>query len=176
MSDFADIEAELKKLRPAQPSGELFTKVEQAFSEATAEEKIVRPDRFRVNWVSLGFGLAAAAVFLVFARVNMERRQHSGEQVAQTSPVPTPTVPPVSQESEIQRSLATSQFIPSGATQVVYNKRNEGLQYVANSEQPRRRLTYQTQRTLQWHNPTTGASLRVSYPSDEVVLIPVSGQ
>jgi hypothetical protein len=29
---------------------------------------------------------------------------------------------------------------------------------------------------LQWNNPQTGASLRVSYPSEEVTLIPVSGQ
>jgi hypothetical protein len=39
-----------------------------------------------------------------------------------------------------------------------------------------RRIRYQKRETLQWRNPNTGASLRVSYPSEEVVLTPVSGQ
>jgi hypothetical protein len=29
---------------------------------------------------------------------------------------------------------------------------------------------------VQWKNPQTGASLRVSYPKEEVTLIPISGQ
>jgi hypothetical protein len=33
-----------------------------------------------------------------------------------------------------------------------------------------------TRETLRWRNPNTGASLRVSYPAEEVSLIPVSGQ
>src|SRR6266542_2158905 len=68
------------------------------------------------------------------------------------------------------------QFISAGAAPVVYNSRDEGLQFADSSRQPLRRLRYQTQQTWQWRNPSTGASLRVSYPSEEVVLIPVSGQ
>jgi hypothetical protein len=67
-------------------------------------------------------------------------------------------------------------LIPSGATQVVYHKRDEGLMFVHNSEQPMRRVRSKTQETLQWRNPSTGASLRVSYPSEQIELIPVSGQ
>jgi hypothetical protein len=37
-------------------------------------------------------------------------------------------------------------------------------------------MRYHTRETLRWQNPQTGASLRVSYPSEEVVLLPVSGQ
>ena len=70
----------------------------------------------------------------------------------------------------------SDRFIPSRATQVVYNTRDEGLHFAEGSPQPVRRLRYQTQETCQWRNPSTGASLRVSYPSEEVVLIPVSGQ
>jgi len=29
---------------------------------------------------------------------------------------------------------------------------------------------------VQWKNPQTGASLRVSYPTEEVTLVPISGQ
>ena len=43
-------------------------------------------------------------------------------------------------------------------------------------DKPLCRLRYQTHQTWQWRNPTTGASLRVSYPSEQVVLIPVTGQ
>jgi hypothetical protein len=176
MNDFSELEAELKKLRPAQPSAGLVARIEKALSESVAEDNVVRPDRFRVNWVSVGFGLAAAALLLVFARVNIERRQHPVQQMARTSPVPAKTGDLSSLPRENEATITTNQFIPSNATQVVYNKRDEGLQYAADSEQPRRRLSYRTRRTLQWNNPSTGASLRVSYPSEEVVLIPISGQ
>jgi hypothetical protein len=178
MNDFSELEAELKKLRPAQPSAGLVGRIEQALSESPAEDTVIRPDRFRVNWVSIGFGLAAAALFLLFARVNMERRHHPAERLAQVPPAPGTAreVSPLPGGQEAQETKSTNQFFPANATQVVYNKRDEGLQYVANSEQPRRRLRYNTHQTLQWHNPSTGASLTVSYPSEEVVLIPVSGQ
>jgi len=70
----------------------------------------------------------------------------------------------------------SNEFIPAGATQVVYNTRDEGLHFAYGSEEPMRRVRYQTHETLQWHNAATGASLRVSYPSEEILLIPISGQ
>jgi hypothetical protein len=178
MNDFSELENELKKLRPAQPSAGLFARVDQTLSESSAGEKIIRPDRFRVNWVSIGFGLAAAAVLLLFARVNMERRREQGERVSQVSPAPetSSVLPAPGSGSETGGSTSANAFIPAAVTQVVYNKRDEGLQFSPDSVQPRRRVSYQTQQTLQWHNRYTGASLRVSYPSEEVVLIPVSGQ
>jgi hypothetical protein len=54
--------------------------------------------------------------------------------------------------------------------------RDEGLHFPAGSDQPMRRLRSQKRETFQWRNPATCASLRVSYPSEEVELIPVSGQ
>jgi hypothetical protein len=59
---------------------------------------------------------------------------------------------------------------------VVYHKRDEGLLFASNNEQPVRRLRSMTRETLEWTNPATGASLKVSYPSEQVELIPVSGQ
>lgn len=178
MNDFSELENELKKLRPAEPSAGLLARVDRALVGSSAEEKIIRPDRFRVNWVSLGFGLAAAAVLLLFARVSMERRQGQGDRVARVSPAPetSPGLAAPRSGTETGRPALANEFIPATATQVVYNKRNEGLQFNRDSEQPRRRLSYQTRQTLQWNNPYTGASLRVSYPSEEIVLIPVSGQ
>ena len=177
MNDFSELENELKKLRPAQPSPVLFERVEEAMMDS-AGDKIIRPDRFRVNYAALGFGLAAAAVLLLLAKINTDRRQEPAERIAQNSPAPE-TKPLLSARrggNGIDGSRSPNEFIPAGATQVVYNTRDEGLQFTDPSEQPLRRLRYQTRETWQWRNTATGASLRVSYPSEEVVLIPVSGQ
>lgn len=191
MNDFDEIENELRKLRPAQPSPVLFERIEQALDDCrpsvsdSNSQKIVawrRLTRLRKatpkafasglarlaetpsNW--LGLGLAAAAVVILFIRINMDRRPDRPERVAQTTPAPATET----------GSTFKSQFVPTGLTQVVYHTRDEGLQFPNGYSAPVRRLRYQTHETMQWRNPTTGASLRVSYPSEEVVLIPVSGQ
>jgi hypothetical protein len=165
MNDFSEIENELKKLRPAQPSREFWMRIERTLTDPeTSAEKIIRPHYFRVNRVALGFGVAAAAVLLVLARVSIERTPKRGETLAQNSPAPE------------TGSTLSNEFIPAGATQVVYNTRDEGLHFANGSEEPMRRVRYQTHETLQWRNAATGASLRVSYPSEEIVLTPISGQ
>ncbi len=200
MNDFFEIENELRKLRPAQPSPVLFERVEDGlncrasvsdgrsrwwrFTEwsrgdagdlagqlAGARER-ERASQKPYNWFSLGLGLAAAAALVLFAAVTMERHQRGGKEIAQTSreSEPAPLL------DRVQEPASSARFIPAGATRVVYNTRNEGLQFAPSSGQPLRRFRYQTHETWQWRNPTTGASLRVSYPSEEVVLIPVSGQ
>jgi hypothetical protein len=172
MNDFSQIEKELRKLRPARPSPILFERVEEAMTNGRAvASHAIKPERLRYNWLSLGFGLAAAAILVLFAAVKMER-QESGKEIAQTSrePEAAPLL------NRAQESTSTDKFVPAGATRLVYNTRDEGLQFAGSSGQPLRRMRYQTQETWQWRNPTTGESLRVSYPSEEVVLIPVSGQ
>jgi hypothetical protein len=116
MNDFSELEAELKKLRPAQPSAGLVARIEEALSESGAEDKIIRPERFRVNWVSVGFGLAAAALLLVFARVHIERRQHPAQAIARSSPVPVTTGDLSSLGRENEATPLTNQFIPANAT------------------------------------------------------------
>ena len=181
MNDFSELEDELKRLRPAQPSPILFERIEEALADGRASAAASA----RWNWwrltqtpYSLGFGLAAAAVLVLFAAVSLERRQEQGEKIAQNSPAPEtkPISPSRLDGSGVRGATSSNRFISAGATQVVYNTRDEGLQFARGSEQPLRRLRYQTHQTWQWRNPTTGASLRVSYPSEEVVLIPVSGQ
>jgi hypothetical protein len=173
MNDFSELENELKKLRPAQPSPVLFERIEEAMADSESA-KVIRPDRFRVNYAALGFGLAVAAVLLLLAKVNTDRRQEPAERIAQNSSAPERR--PLLPAGPIEQPRSSGKFIPAGATQLVYNTRDEGLQFTEGSEQPLRRVRYQTQETWQWRNPATGASLRVSYPSEEIVLIPVSGQ
>ena len=173
MNDLSQIENELRKLRPARPSPILFERVEEAMTNGRAVASPARqPERLPYNWFSLGFGLAAAAVLVLFAAVRMERQQENGKEIAQTSR--EPEAAPLFNRA--QKSTSTDKFVPAGATRLVYNTRDEGLQFAGNSGRPLRRMRYQTHETWQWRNPTTGASLRVSYPSEEVVLIPVSGQ
>jgi len=175
MSDFAELEAELKKLRPHAASPELAARVERALpkesstvaevSGRTATAGVLPKRRnFRVNWFGLGLGLAAAAVFLLLARVNVEGPGKRQSVVAMT---PAPFAPPIP---------VNDAFVPAGLTQVVYDTRDEGLHFAEGADQPVRRVRSKKRETLQWRNPGTGTSLRVSYPSEEVTLIPVSGQ
>ena len=202
MNDFSELENELKKLRPAQPSAELVARIDSALAgnplplshrerrtrsasegkgvgegEADAERQvrvthststdagnIIQPARFKVSWLSLGLGLAAAAIFLIFARVGVDRPPKR-TPIAQNTPAPA-----------TRSTIASPGFVPAGATQVVFNTRDEGLHFPAGYDEPMRRVRYQKRETLQWRNPNTGASLRVSYPSEEVVLMPVAGQ
>lgn len=179
MNDFSELEKELRKLRPAQPSPMLFERVEEALKESRAGTKERRSLVRRWGgletahpWWSLGFGLAAAAVLILFAAVTMERRHERQQTVAQSSPAPQTQPVPL----ETERSISPSRFVPAGGSNVVYNARDEGLHFADGSERPVRRVRYNTRQTWRWRNPETGASLRVSYPSEEIVLIPVSGQ
>ena len=163
MNDFSEIENELRNLRPVRPSAELFSRIEQGMADDSA--RIIRPARFRPGWISLGLGLAAAAVVLVLARVNFP-----------TSPQPQPTTASSTPAAMAAPQVASTQFIPDGTTQVVYHRRDEGLHFPNGSTEPVRRVRSRTRETLHWRNPGTGASLLVSYPTEQIELIPVSGQ
>ena len=186
MNDFSELEKDLKALRPAQPSPVLFERIEGAMAEnSKARVSDATPIanwfwRFTETPYRFGIGLAAvaAAVVLLIARINTDQTRNENTEIAQVSPSSQtrPVLPSFSGRNGVNGSMSSNKFVPSGATQVVYNTRNEGLQFADGSTQPLRRLRYQTQQTWQWRNPSSGASLRVSYPSEEVVLIPVSGQ
>ena len=64
MNDFIELENDLKKLRPLQPSARILARIEEAMKEPE-NRKIIQPNRFRLNWVALGFGLAAARCLVV---------------------------------------------------------------------------------------------------------------
>ena len=122
MNDLSELERELKKLRPVQPSAELTSRVGSALAnsgEGTA--KVIRPEPrrsgsdFRINWLGLGLGLAAAATFLIFARVDF----HPNDKTKQTIALATPSLQ--------QKAAALPNYQATGLTQVVYSKRDEGL-------------------------------------------------
>jgi hypothetical protein len=172
MTDFSDVESQLKALRPTPMRESFIAGVEQAMAESAAisepPDNIIRPDQFRRQWM-IGLGLAAAAALLLLVRANFQIPRTS-TRVVSASPQPSATT------AQTSESMLPNSFVPAGTTRVVYHKRDEGLLFAQNSDQPMRRMRSITQETLQWKNPATGASLRVSYPSEQVELIPVSGQ
>jgi hypothetical protein len=179
MNDFCELENELRKLRPAQPSPVLFERVDGALENRGAHVNERRTPKRRWSgfepghsWLSLGFGLAAAAVLVLFAAVTMEHRREQQKTVARISPVIREQ--PASRGTT--QLVSPAKFVSAGGSDLVYNARDEGLHFTRSSDRPVRRLRYQTEQTWRWRNPETGASLRVSYPSEEIVLIPVSGQ
>jgi hypothetical protein len=164
MNDFSELENQLRKLRPVQPSADLLTRVERALAEERSTSTagvLPRESHFHFNWLSLGLGLAAAAALILLAFVRLQQPAKKTPNLVSTSPAP---------------AISNDQLVPAGLTQVVYHTRDEGLHFPTNSNEPVRRVRSQTRETLRWRNPKTGASLRVSYPREEVSLVPISGQ
>jgi hypothetical protein len=171
MNDFSEIEAELKKLRPRAASPGLAKRIERAMTEASGRGATatagVMPRRrnFRFNWSALGLGLAAAAAVLLLARVNVDQLPDKGRSLGAMTP--SPSTPPTD---------AKDSLVPAGLTEVVYDTHDEGLHFAEGADEPVRRLRSKKRETMQWNNPKTGASLRVSYPTEEVTLVPITGQ
>ena len=176
MNNFSELEAELKKLRPAQPSAELSSRIERALADAgQSANNIIRPEsrssgsEFRISWLGLGLGLAAAATFLILARVDLRPGDKAKTQAAGNSLASaTPTLE--------QRAATLPNYQATGLTQVVYRRYDEGLVFPRGESEPARRVWTTKRETLRWRDRETGAQLSVSYPTEEVALIPVSGQ
>jgi len=170
MNDFSELEAELKKLRPRPVSPDLSARIEVSLAQEAAGRGVAtagvlpKQRKFRPNWFALGLGLAAAATFLILARVNVDRPSKSTGLALLT---PAPITP---------AAKAVDSFVPAAMTQVVYDTKDEGLHFAEGKDEPMRRVRSRKRETVQWKNPQTGASLRVTYPTEEVTLVPVSGQ
>jgi hypothetical protein len=163
MNDFTELEGELKKLRPLRPSSGLVVRVELALADAgKIADRIVTPHRFRVNWIALSVSVAAAAGILILARVDYHPA--AARQMASAAPVLEPS------------AARSPSYQAQGLTRVVYNQSDEGLIFPRGGEEPVRRIRTMKRETLHWQDRRSGAQLQVSYPTEEVRLIPVSGQ
>ena len=167
MNDFSELENQLRKLRPVQPSADLMKRIERTLTEegSTSTAGVLpRERRFHFNWLSLGLGLAGATALVLFAFLRFEQPTKKTSTLASVTPAP------------VFSTNSNAQFVPAGLTQVVYHTSDEGLHFDRKSDQPMRRVRSHSRETLQWRDPKTGASLRISYPSEEVSLTPISGQ
>ena len=180
MNDFSELEAELKKLRPAPVSEELRARIARQLVQsdpAPTAGLLPRPQQ-RINFWSLGLGLAGAAalVLLAVARFSQAPLPQS-PMIAQAEESATAEESSFQGEASPDTSAGSSGLQPSRLTRVVYHRRDEGLIFSPNqSERPLRRVRFETRDTMQWRDPQTGASLRVTYPAEQVVLTPVSFQ
>src|SRR5690349_9321309 len=166
MNDFSELEAELKALRPAPVSPELWRRIERGLAQPDATPAagvLPRKSKSATAWWTLGLSLAAACVAILAGLAFFAEPPASQPTLARTSP--RAAEPP------------SGGLQPSALTRVVYRKHDDGLVFSPNqSERLLRRVRYETRETMQWRNPRTGASLRVSYPAEQVVLTPVSFQ
>src|SRR3954468_10067749 len=125
MNDFSELESELKKLRPQAVRPELIARVGRTLEQPETETRgagVMKRRGISWNWLPLGLGVAAAATFLLLARVNVDHAAKPAQSVAKAaavdrgysaSPQPGTTAP-----------MVASQFVPAGLTQVVYNTRD----------------------------------------------------
>lgn len=158
MNDFSELEGELRQLRPAAPSSDLHARVERALQEVSSVPTAAILPRRRTHrgWFVIGFGLAAASAFFLMARMNVDHASQSKTpRVASAAPV-------------------ASSLRPDGMTRVIYQSSDDGLVYPENLNEPARRLVSRSRETFQWRDASNGASLRVSYPTEEIELVPVS--
>jgi hypothetical protein len=173
MNNFSELEDRLRRLRPVATSEDLMARISRALAEPETQSPVAAPQR-QWPWrllkpsYQIGFGIAAAAaaaVFLIYARVDTSR-----------APERTPGVAAILTTRGKASSAVSAEFVPAALTEVVYDRRDEGLRFPAGPDQPMRRIRYQKQETIQWRNPATGASLRVSYPIEETCLTRAPGQ
>ena len=172
MNDFSELEAELKKLRPVPVSDEMVARIARDLAGSgpvPTAGRLARP-RPRINFWSLGLGLAGAAALVLLGLGKFSEPTTSAKPPLVAEETPTAANLPNEQTAE-------TGLQPSHLTRVVYNRRDEGLVFSPNdSDQVLRRVRFETRDTMQWRNPQTGASLRVTYPAEQVVLTPVSFQ
>src|SRR5689334_9224079 len=167
MNDFSELEAELRELRPAPVSVELNARIESALARTGAGQTagiLPRPAERRGFWWTLALGLTAATALIMIGLGFVSRQ-------------PAASTPAVAKEPATTPASLTKGLRPSALSRVVVREQDEGLVFSPNqSERLLRRVRYDTRETMQWRNPKTGASLRVSYPAEQVVLTPVSFQ
>lgn len=147
--ELLELEAELKRLRPAAPSRELLARLESQLS----------PGRRAPLW-GLWVALPVAAGLAVAAAIGVRR---DSILPAAQPPAPAATI------------AAAPAFKPVSADDLLVGARDEGYVTLGDGTQARRtRQSYVD--TITWEDPGNHASLRWSVPRQEVRIEPVSFQ
>lgn len=164
-----ELENELKRLTPRQPSAALRERIGR---ELAAEAAV--PVRPRVSsattftsWKWAGWRLAAvAAALAVVATIALR----PGKSVAPAEATPQL----VQRETQVEATspASTGRYRPVRAANVLYDLQDEGPVELED-QTPARRLRYRYVDTYTWQNPATNASLKWSVPREEVRVVPV---
>src|SRR6266542_3344531 len=120
MTDFSELENDLRALRPARPSPVLFERIEEAMAE---NRKASAAADAEWSWrlftkipLRFGIGLAAAgaAVLLLLARINTDQTRNEHKEIAQVSPPAEtrPVRPAFSGRSAVDGSISSTNSFP----------------------------------------------------------------
>lgn len=147
--ELQQLEAELQRLRPRDPSPQLQARVSAKLA----------PRRQGVWWwAALPLAAAATLAFTTWFRP----AQVTAPVAATAQVVPVPDAVP-------------DEYQPVAAENLLYATQDEGVVTLTSGAQARRvRNSYVD--TITWRNPRTNASLRWSVPRDEVRVVPVNFQ
>jgi hypothetical protein len=147
--ELQQLEAELRRLRPRNPSPQL---------QARVSAKLAPRGQSIWWWAALPL---AAAVALAFA--SWFRPMDANAPVA-----------PITQVAP-KMDTVPDEYQPVAAENLLYATQDEGVVTLTSGAQARRvRNSYVD--TITWRNPRTNASLRWSVPRDEVRVVPVNFQ
>ena len=146
---FTDLELELRKLRPANPSSRAVSELSRRMQPSP-----VRSTRY-LGWLALPVA-AAIAVFVV----SLQRTDPTRDDRSLTS----------------AKSVATAAaFQVVGSESVLLNAQDEGVTTLPDGT-PARRLRETYLATVVWKDPRSEASLKWTIPREEFRIIPVSVQ
>ena len=167
--DLINLEAELKRLRPAAPTRDFLARMARELDTPAAPAPVVRRPA-RLWWLWAGALPAAAALAVMITLVT--RRQPATPTRATSTPVAVTAKPSVAEQLVAESKAA---FKPIAAENVLYSVLDEGLVTLEDGTPARReRLNYVD--TVTWKNPRTNASVRWTVPREEVRVVPVKFQ
>jgi hypothetical protein len=149
--DLQQLEAELKRLRPAAPSRAVHARLARELATAA-------PARAAASLAWLWTARPAAAAIALLAALVMRR-----------------DIPPPAFANSPAALDAGARLKPVAAENVLYAARDEGFVRLDDGTTARReRLNYVD--TYTWKNPRTNASLKWSVPREEIRVVPVNFQ
>lgn len=151
------LENELRSFRPAEPSRQLATAIGDALaptSSFAADVATARVNRLRA---SLWFSWSVTAVAACFAIAVLSRE----------------TTPATSTPVENTQPADDQRVVPVSSSNTLLAARDEGIVYL-DSGQPARRYRLQYVDTFKLRAEGETASIDVSYPREEIRLVPVN--
>jgi hypothetical protein len=161
--DFSDLEAELQRLRPREPSPALRARLAAALDQpaTSAPSRFSGPHVGRSwSWILWPVATTAAVALIVVV----------GQRQGAVAPGKSLSNGPV----VVQASApAADLYKPVSTENVLYDSRDEGFVTLADGTAARR-VFQRYLDTYTWRNPRTNASLRWTVPRDEVRIVPVS--
>ena len=178
--ELSQLEAELKRLRPAAPTRDFLARIERELSPPIATPVVApvvrRPARLWWFWAgALPAAAAAIAVIVTLAVRNPPPSVPKDVTIRSDSVAATPSPAPDLSSLPPALPASSASFKPVAAENVLYAAQDEGLVTLDDGTPARReRLNYVD--TITWKNPRTNASVRWTVPREEVRVIPVKFQ